>query len=361
MKAAWRRLLFNLHLWTGLGAGAFLLVAALTGSVLAYRTELDAAGHPGWFRVADSPTRVTMDAVVASARLIHSKVEVDEVSLHPDPTSSILVQFIDRFQVYVDPHTGRVLGSRDKDRSFVYIVEKLHRYLFVGKKGQWITGSASLALVVMVLTGLYLWLPRSWKGFKGSFAFNRRLRGRAWNVNLHKTVGAYAALMLLLAALTGAPDAADWVIKTYGHHAKKAAKAQRTLAPSTPAPFEDLWQRARATVPDYQFARIGWPSEPGRPFMFEMMEAKASHDNAISTVYLDQTTGAVVRYEPYAMAPLATRLYDWCLPLHLGHFWGPVGQLLVVAGSLALAFLVVTGGWLYYRRALRPIQRSSLK
>ena len=35
-----RRVLFQIHLWTGIGAGVYVLVICMSGSVLVYRNEL---------------------------------------------------------------------------------------------------------------------------------------------------------------------------------------------------------------------------------------------------------------------------------------------------------------------------------
>src|SRR6187200_1526262 len=48
-----RRALFQIHLWTGLGLGLYLVMLSVTGSALVYRNELD-----GLFRTA----RPTYDA-----------------------------------------------------------------------------------------------------------------------------------------------------------------------------------------------------------------------------------------------------------------------------------------------------------
>ena len=41
-----RRLIFNLHLYLALVAGVFVVILGLTGSIMAFDTELDHLFHP---------------------------------------------------------------------------------------------------------------------------------------------------------------------------------------------------------------------------------------------------------------------------------------------------------------------------
>src|SRR5450631_4194359 len=46
-QSVWlRKALFQVHLWTGIGVGLYILLISLTGSVLVYRNELFTAATP---------------------------------------------------------------------------------------------------------------------------------------------------------------------------------------------------------------------------------------------------------------------------------------------------------------------------
>jgi uncharacterized iron-regulated membrane protein len=363
MKANLRKSLFNLHLYAGLVAGVFLLVASVTGIVLAFRTEIDHALNSRLFRVAPNENHAPLDLVVRNARAVHPGGKLDNINLPAAADASVWVRFRDREEVYLDPHTGHVLGTRNKEHTFFYTVEKLHRYLFLGKQGQWITGTATVSLFLMVGTGLYLWLPKSRKALRSALSFNRALKGRAWNVNFHKVTGIYSALVLLISAVTGGAEAVNWVVKTYGHPTAAAKIAARTLRSSGPvagqsaATVQALWDSARSRMPAFQSATLTWPEKAGGPVIVEYVAADAPHNNALSHVYLDGFTGRVLQVAPYGSESLVSRLYLWTLPLHLGQVGGLAGRIVVIAGSAGLTALVVSGFWLYYRRKINPVRK----
>lgn len=364
LKTNWRKTLFNLHLYAGLVVGLFLLTASLTGLVLAFRPKFDPAYRADYFHLAPLPARLPIDQVVLAARQVYPKAKLDYVEVDPNPASADLVRMGDRDEVFVDPYRGTVLKVRNKEYAFFYMVEKLHRYLFLGKQGQWLTGTAAFALFVMIGTGVYLWWPRTAKSLSTAFRFDRSLQSRAWNVNLHKVVGIYSAVLLAVSAFTGGAELPNWVAKVYFAPASSRGIG-RALQSSGPVggpgsvSAETVWRSAQAAMGPFQSAMFSWPKGPRGPMQVEYVAEDAPHPNALSYVFLDGYTGAVLRRSPYAQEAASSRFYLWLLPIHLGQIGGWAGWIAVVTGALGAAFLTVTGFWLYYRRKLRPVRRSA--
>src|ERR1044071_1559350 len=62
-----RRALFQIHLWSGIGTGIYLLVISVTGSFLVFRTEMHKMFNRPPVTVAVSGTRLTDDQLKAAA------------------------------------------------------------------------------------------------------------------------------------------------------------------------------------------------------------------------------------------------------------------------------------------------------
>src|ERR1700687_1074040 len=62
-----RRALFQVHLWTGLGVGLYIVVVCVTGSVLVYRNELYRAVTPRPILIVAAGERLTDDELKAAA------------------------------------------------------------------------------------------------------------------------------------------------------------------------------------------------------------------------------------------------------------------------------------------------------
>ena len=66
-----------------------------------------------------------------------------------------------RLEIFVNPYTGEVLGSRTRERSLVGFLYTLHHQLFIGKVGEMIVGITGLLLLLIAITGVILWTSYS--------------------------------------------------------------------------------------------------------------------------------------------------------------------------------------------------------
>jgi uncharacterized iron-regulated membrane protein len=121
-----RRVCVLLHRYAGLAMAFFLVVAGLTGSVLAFYEELDRWLNPGLFTVPVRATppvdRLTLreraEAFVPQARVVSVPLErqPDEAFIawlapRTDPATGKPFEL--RFdQIFIDPYTSEKLGSR---------------------------------------------------------------------------------------------------------------------------------------------------------------------------------------------------------------------------------------------------------
>lgn len=163
---------------------AFLVVAGITGTLLAFHEELDEIFNHKLAHIEVQPTPLLP---IAS---LHDSV----ISAYPDyqfssmPTSlssnKSAVFSVDRtrgkaannlaqapFQeVYVNPYNGNIIGTRDKDewawRNTMWKVFWLHRDLLLGDIGKLILGIVALVWTINCFIGFYLTFPRAVKSNK---------------------------------------------------------------------------------------------------------------------------------------------------------------------------------------------------
>ena len=97
---------------------------------------------------------------------------------------------------------------------------------------------------------------------------------------------------------------------------------------------------------------------------FTITDANHWNKFARSQLTLDASTGAVVRWEPYAATSLGQKARGWVRYAHTGELGGWPGQVLAGAACLGGVFLVWTGlalalrRWLAWRGARRPAARA---
>jgi uncharacterized iron-regulated membrane protein len=370
MKVNTRKLLFDLHLYAGLAFGVVLLSTSLTGAVLLFRTELDAWSNPHLFRVQPGKSILPIDELVAHVRAAHPQGKISYIDLSGDPSRSAMFRFRGRDEVYLDPCTGAVLGQRNKNDTLLYKVERLHRYLLLrGTTGEYIgeiiTGGSALGLIFLLGSGVYLWVPKSRATLKAAFTLNRKFKGRAWNVNLHKVLGVYGGIVLFISAYTGLPIAFQWFKQAFYYSVTLSPaplEEPKSIAPADGAnqiSAETAWQTGLRAVGDYQSAQLYFPETLTEPFEIFIVARDAPHANAGTTLFVDAYSGDVLRSQPYNKKSAGERFFLLSRPLHNGKVGGLVGRLMMLGGLLCLMGLVVTGAWLYYRRKIAPPVRAA--
>ncbi|MET0387199.1 MAG: PepSY-associated TM helix domain-containing protein [Polyangiales bacterium] len=161
-----RDLALIVHRYVGLATAAFLLLAGLTGSVLAFYTSLDAVLNPELFVAADT-REPALDPFVLQERFnaqLPEKERVHTVMLHREPGRTQLYYAMDK-EVFVDPHTGAIRGSRtfgelsEGRKSFMTFLYELHFTLASGDIGIWLMGSVAALWTLDCFVGAYLTFP----------------------------------------------------------------------------------------------------------------------------------------------------------------------------------------------------------
>jgi uncharacterized iron-regulated membrane protein len=354
MNPPFRRLIYQVHLWVGLVVSVVFVVAALTGLVLAFRSDLDLALNRRLLRVEPRAQRITVDAAVAAVESGRQGETVKFVRFPAEPDATFELQVGNREQVYVDPYTGVVLGSRDRDGGFLGAVDGLHRFLLGGTVGKFVVDACTLGGLFVLLTGIYLWVPKSARMLIAGSKLNFRLRGRASWLNWHMVTGLYAALLLVVSTGSALPIAYGWVKTSL--FTLTGSKPAEGIPRSGPAAgrarvsLEAAWQAAHVHVPEFREALLRVPVAERDPMNFYFIAPDAPDAEARSTVYLDAYSGKLLRYTPHAQQSAGLKLFYLLKSIHLATWGGRVMQLLLALAMLTVPLLAVTGVWLYLLR-----------
>jgi uncharacterized iron-regulated membrane protein len=228
-----RRAMFQIHLWTGLGIGLYVVVLSITGGLLVYRNELTLWFETPHAKFDEKATAMTGDALRAAAARAYPGWTVAEVSEGrttrrvggggrggpggaggrggrggnrlPDPTATVTIQRGDEKKDRLfDPYTGQDLGaSYTQGQAFIGWTVRLHDELLLDRPdGPWWNGFLSLVFTLLVITGGVVWWPgvTRWKrslGVKWSSGW-RRL-----NWDLHSALGLWLFLFMLMWGVSG--------------------------------------------------------------------------------------------------------------------------------------------------------------
>jgi uncharacterized iron-regulated membrane protein len=349
-----RNTVLQAHRWAGLTVGLVLIYVALTGLTMLFRPQLEPLVERGLREVSSCVARLPADALVRSAREVHPGGRIRQLEIADGGFGATVVRFDDLVGVYVDPCNGAILGQRDRWGGVFGMLEYLHRYRFVGNTdvSETIAGSVAFTLVLMVLGGIVAWWPASLKAAGKSLKLRPKLKGRAFEINLHRTYGMYVALVLLAtagAALTFTFDWARGAVYAIMGSPPPERKPVSAESGGTVLPLETFLARTLAMVPDAGDITLINPGKPGAAVEIIVIERAAPHPNARTMLFLDAHTGGVLRFEPYAASSPGHKVYRWLASLHMGYIGGVFGQLVLLAAILGIPILGYTGIRSYLR------------
>ena len=202
-----RKALFQVHLWTGLGVGLYIVVISVTGSVLVYRSELRRTFNPEPRMVAASGARMSEEALVEATRPDYPDHAVEVWTNPDDPTHAVTmsVQRAGRARVllFFDPYTGEYLGNAVPAgwRLTTWLLD-LHDNLLAGETGRTVNGVGAVLLALLSMTGAIIWWPGI-GGWRRSLLIDWRSNWRRLNWTLHSMLGFWTLLFIFMWGFTG--------------------------------------------------------------------------------------------------------------------------------------------------------------
>jgi len=202
-----RRALFQVHLWSGLALGLYIVVLSVTGSALVYRRELVA-----WLRtplplIDESARRMTTDEVRAIAQRAYPNREITDVSEAVTRRTAVVHVTLARDgesnERLFNPYTGEDLGDAFTwgEQAVLWTV-RLHDELLFGRDGRFWNGVGSAFVTVLCLTGAIVWWPGA-NRWRRSLIVRSGSGWRRFTWDLHSAMGAWLFLFLIMWGVSG--------------------------------------------------------------------------------------------------------------------------------------------------------------
>ncbi|NVO32290.1 PepSY-associated TM helix domain-containing protein [Hymenobacter lapidiphilus] len=368
----------RLHLWLGLALGAVALLSYLPAALYAWEPELtDWYYHDLVFvpEVGTRPRSATELLAAAKAAVpaghVVSALELTPGAArayifqtykdNPQPGWTYFSQHQYWEQIYVDPYTGRVLGMVDVTRNWIENLRVMHQQLLLRYDvGHFIIGTATLALLAAVLTGLVLWWPRNRAALRQRLTIKSDVRWRRRNYDLHNVGGFYAYAVILLLATSGLVWSFDWwemgiyrllgqtTKPGYGAHAAAPARPRTTATP-----LDAALRHLQTQRPTWTNIYVALPEAASKNP--HELEGYVDYDggtawNESDTYFYHTATGTVTYAEPFVQKTTGEKWRNSNYPIHIGTIFGWPTRVLVCLATLVCASLPVTGFLIWWGR-----------
>ena len=376
-----RSTIFWIHLVCGVAAGLVVLLMSVTGVLLTYERQILAwADRTAYPAPTQDAKPLPLEELVAAAKLHRPELKPTTITLRNEPDAPVVLSAGRSGSVLVDPYSGAVRDPGAAGlRSFFAAVTGWHRWFNVTGENRAaaraITGASNLVFLFLILSGMYLWLPRvfKWAAFKARLAFNgKAATSKARDFNWHHVFGIWSAIPLAVVVATAVvfsyPWANDLVYRAAGDQPPRAGGEPPRNQAEPAVVVEDgtaidrlgydaLFARAAAHG-TWRTLTLNIPASPDAPAVrFGIDEGNGGQPQRRHTLTLDAATGAVASHAPFSSQTPGQKARSWIRFLHTGEALGLPGQTIAGLVSFTSIVMVWTGLALAYRRLLQPLWR----
>ena len=163
-----RKLFAKLHLWLSIPFGIIIALVCLTGAILVFENEIMQLCYPTRYYVEEVKGEPLPPAelMAAARKQLPDSIPINGLRVFPDPERTYQVVLPGKkAAAFIDPYTGKLTGVDDGQGFFMQTM-RLHRWLLDNFKrdgsfswGKNLVGYATLALAVILLSGLAIWWP----------------------------------------------------------------------------------------------------------------------------------------------------------------------------------------------------------
>ena len=214
-----RKLLVRIHRWLAIPLGLVLSIICLSGASLVFEKEITRSLDSHLYYV--KPEGGKLSSSVLSDRVreqVSDSLEIASVRLPERSGETAMVSFKGKgkSKLSVNPYTGEVIGWT-KSYPFFQNMRKLHRWLLdaPARKGEMsvgklVVGISTLAMAFILISGFFIWIPRTRKALKNRLQVSFTKGWRRFCYDAHVSLGFYALLFLLLMTLTGLTWSFGW-------------------------------------------------------------------------------------------------------------------------------------------------------
>ena len=365
--------LFNLHLILSIIFAIPLLVVGVTGAILSYQHELEEIINLNAAKVEKTGEMLSVEQILQSfseqtgvkqpARLVLPKNESEAIKIYANNSDAYLV----------NPYTAQIIG-KDYGVAFVRVAMSLHRNLGLaltgnktaGEVGKQIVGASTVAMIVLVISGVWLHFPRLKRKFAEAVKPNFKLKKYALFHNLHTSFGVLSAVIYLVICLTGLM----WSYRWYNGAVTKLFVSEQNLPKETAQKDGALAKAEGKKSAEYKFSDVQKAYEIFKSSGMEYKEFSLmlAAGDKINVRYYEPDAPNTARPKMTAVNVKDGKMAEQKqtggitvgmvkstnYQLHPGYFFGIAGKILWSVVSLLMALFIFSGFYMTAKRAFKP-------
>ncbi|WP_019028622.1 PepSY-associated TM helix domain-containing protein [Colwellia piezophila] len=360
-----RKTFFWLHLIIGCSAAIFIFLMSITGVALTYERQIIKSAERSDYPEAPTASAkvLPLSEILTIAQSYPTK-KTAEIVVENQMNAPFIVKDGRKKVAYLNPYTGAELAVPGQaTKTFFRKLRAFHRWLTLDGKfsetGRWVNGIANIIFLVLILSGLYLWLPKRFN----SRAFKQRLtlsgnypNMSARNSQWHNVFSIYMAPILFVLVVTAFFFSFKWpgntlkgLVSTESVSLAKPQEVSNQQA-ALQLPIAEQLAKVKTLYPQWQNIQFSLESVPTDSKVYKVDNGNGGEPQKRLKVLLNTITGDVAQEQTFEKLSTYSKLRSYIRFLHTGEALGPFGQTIAGLASLLACLLVYTGAMLSWRR-----------
>lgn len=357
------RTLLRWHFYAGLLCIPIIITLAVSGAIYLFKPQIDAWVDNAYQSLPVGGQSSTANQQIGAALKVLPGARFLSYRLPEHERQAVIVQLLKegkKFQVYVNPYTLEVVKTIAFDDQFIRLVRTFHGELLAGNAGSIIVELAACWTIVLLITGMYLWWPRSANGMAGILYPRLNKGGRIFWRELHSVTGIWISALTLFLLVTGLPWSLVW------------GSAFKELRQLNRPPIQQDWSlgRAQEARSSMKKAKVqvdlndtvvakAKSLKLAAPVILSVSKknpniwiAKSMHQNRPlrSNAWLEAKTGNLIKLQTFQQRDWLDRIVGIGVAAHEGQLFGWFNQFLGVITALGLVIVSVSAFVLWRRR-----------
>lgn len=413
-------------MWLSVPFGLIITLICFSGAMLVFESEVNELMRSELYFVKKAeatplPVDQLLEKVTAT---LPDSVSVSGVSISSDPERTYQVSLSKprRSSVYVDQYTGEITGKNQRSGFFMFMF-RMHRWLLDSMNpgnegvfwGKMIVGVSTLMFVVVLISGIVIWWPRTRKALKNSLKISGTKGWKRFWYDLHVAGGMYALVLLLAMSLTGLTWSFTWYRTAFyrvfgvevqqqgghGHGQKESASkgdARLALQDGKPEAEAEGRENAEERGSGRRVRQEGNPHEGGRHWKHQQAEQPESvvsafaywqeiydklslqnpeykqisvssgtasvsfnrfgNQRASDRYSFNTENGEFTETSLYQHQEKAGKIRGWIYSVHVGNWGGMTTRILTFLAALFGASLPLTGYYLWIKKMMNKRKRE---
>lgn len=342
------------HLIAGLFSLPIVLILSITGIIYLFKDNYEKVQYEEVTKVKPTKKSISYQEQWVIAQSLWDKTS-DALILNEnkeEATEFTSGMFSHKSRFLLDQYSGKEKGRIDLKKTDMHKVRKLHGELLLGSFGTKIVELVASWMVVLIITGIYLFWPRG-RGIKGLFQIRTNQSKRILFKDIHAVTGFWFSALLLLILAGGLPwtdifgSCYKWVQDSTntGFPATWNSRSVQSTQNGDPLHLDFFVTKARELNLSGKIS-IHLPQSPKSVYSVSNQTAELSK---MKMLHFDQYSGELIKSHTWEDIGLMMKTRLWVMAFHQGEF-GLWNFILVLLTAIALLIMSLAGLISYFKR-----------